>query len=811
MKKLLALVLALAMAFGTFSFAAAAPEDVVGTDYEEAVVRLVALGIIDGFEDGTYRPDEQVTRAQFAKIVVASLGVGEAAQYAKGATKFADVPADHWATGYINVAVDMGVIAGYPDGTFKPENQVTFAEAIKMIVAALGYTPKANALGGYPGGYLAVAAEEGITEDVTVVSTLAANRGAVAIMVDNSLDVDLMEQTSYGDSPEWKAIAGKTLLSSKLDVEEVKGTVVAISKTDKLDENEFKLADEDGDIIDTFEMAIDANTESLFLKEVKILHKDEKVVWVSVETAEGDIVFDTVKSVGDGTITLKNADKTYDVVEDGAEVYVNFEETAAAAGDYGYFIFDGKEIKAANLFDFEYEGLVTAVTEDGIEYVDLFAADEEVLELDEYDEVYAYNKDFTKAAVEDIDENSLIFYWENADDDELFVMVAGETVEGEVTRIRDDRVTIDGKNYKVAEGAAIVSVDKGDEFEALNDVTDYDIMDEEVVLYLDLNGEIAAMVTAAKATSDELYGIVTWYYEGRNPSVAVFTSEGEEVEYYFEDDVDAAKVEGYPNDNETVMAIKYELNSDGEIAEDSLVVLGDTDEVTKAADRKYLEGVSGDYFIASDTIIMKALDSDGELDPEVMQYDKLIEMAIAAEYGDGDDGAAILVYGDPDKDAEMIVFLDEDFEGSKDDVYFGVVTDDPWKVGSNWFAEMDIFGQGKGDYKVESGDVAKGDMVAFYLDGSDKVDLTDDAAVMDIITGTVYSRNGSYITLEDGAGDEGEAYRVASGAVLYQLDEGGKLDGTTRLTRINKDDTIALLYDEVEKEVVAAIVNVELE
>jgi hypothetical protein len=112
---------------------------------------------------------------------------------------------------------------------------------------------------------------------------------------------------------------------------------------------------------------------------------------------------------------------------------------------------------------------------------------------------------------------------------------------------------------------------------------------------------------------------------------------------------------------------------------------------------------------------------------------------------------------------------------------------------------------------VESGDVAKGDMVAFYLDGSDKVDLTDDATVMDIITGTVYSRSGSYITLEDGAGDEGEAYRVASGAVLYQLDEDGDLDGTTRLTRINEGDTIALLYDEVEKEVVAAIVNVELE
>jgi predicted DNA-binding antitoxin AbrB/MazE fold protein len=236
----MALVLAMVLALGTFSFAAAAPlKDVVGTDCEDAVERLVALDIIAGYPDGTFKPEQPVTRAEFAKIMVSALGIGEAANYAAGPTRFPDVTAGHWASGYINVAVDVGIIVGYPDGTFKPENQVTFAEAIKMIVAGLGYTPKANALGGYPGGYLAVAAEEGITKDVNVVSTLSANRGAIAMMIDNALEVDLMEQVSYGDSPEWKTIKGKTLLNSKLDVEEVEGTVVAISKTDKLDENEF--------------------------------------------------------------------------------------------------------------------------------------------------------------------------------------------------------------------------------------------------------------------------------------------------------------------------------------------------------------------------------------------------------------------------------------------------------------------------------------------------------------------------------------------------------------------------------------------
>jgi len=802
MKKFLALVLALAMALGTFSFAAAAPEDVVGTEYENAVVRLVALGIIDGFPDGTYKPDQSVTRAEFSKIIVSALGIGEAAQYAAGATKFPDVAADHWASGYINVAVDVGIIVGYPDGTFLPENQVTFAEAIKMIVAALGYTPKAEAMGGYPGGYLAVAAEEEITDGVNVVSSLAADRGAVAIMVDNSLDVYLMEQKSYGDNPTWEASETKTLLNTKLGVEEVKGVVTGISKTEKLDENEFIL---DGS--DKYEMVIDINTESLFLKEVKVLHKNDKVVWVNVETSDNDIVLDTVVDADEDGIELKVADKTYDVVEDGAEIYVNFEEADAAAGNYGYFIFDGKEIAAANLFDFEYEGLVTAVAEDEIEYMDTFSAEEEVLVLEDYDEIFVYNKDFTKADLEDIDENSLIYYWE--DDDELFIMVVNDKVEGEVTRLRGDRVTVDGTNYVVATDASIISVDEGKEFEALNDVTGYDVMDEEVVLYLDLNGEIAAMVTAAKVTSDELFGIVTWFYEGRNPSVAVFTSEGEEVEYYFEDSVDSDKVKDYPNDNETVMAVKYELNSDGEIAEDSLEVLTDTDEVTKAADRKYLVG-ENDYFIASDTVIMKALDDEGELDPEVIDYETLIDMAITAKYGAGEDeGASILVYGEHGKNAKMIVFTNEDFEGSKDDVYFGVVTDAPWKVGSSWFAEMDIFGEGKGDYKLTgSNQVAKGNLVAFYLDSSDKVDLTDDASVVEMITGTVYSRDGSYITLDSADGD---VYRVASGAVLYQLDDEYKLDGTIRLTRIGEEDTIALLYDAVEKEVVAAIVNVELD
>ena len=842
MKKILALVLALTLVLGTFSFAAAAPEDVVGTDCENAVARLVALGIISGYPDGTYRPDQPVTRAEFSRIIVSALGIGEAARYAAGATRFPDVPADHWASGYINVAVDVGIIIGYPDGTFQPENQVTFAEAIKMIVAALGYTPKAEALGGYPGGYLAVAAEEEITDGVNVVGSLSANRGAIAIMVDNSLEVDLMEQVSYGDSPRWETV-DKTLLKNKLGVEEVEGTVTAISKTAKLDENEFELTDEDGKPVDTFEMAIDVNTESLFLKDVKILHKNEKVVWISVETAERDIIFDTVAVDADNDdeqVVLKVADKTYAWIDDDirdATIYINYEEYTGSGktarhleGMYGYFIFDGKEIKAANLFDFENgdRGFVTDVYRDEIEYIDLYQAEEQLLVLDDYDEVYVYNKDFTRAGIDDIDEETVIFYWEN-DDDELFVMVVNDVVEGKVTRLRDDRVTIDGTNYAITDEASIISVKEGKDFEELDDITDFDIIDEKVVLYLDLNGDIAALVTDAKATSDTLYGLVTWIYTGRNPSVAVYTTGDKEIEYYFEERADAdVFVDNYPNDNETVWAIKYQLNSDNEIAEDSIEIIavdedlefdfdypsdevdGTVTGVTKRADRKYVDGDGKTYYIGTDTVIMKALD-DGELDPEVIDYDTLVDMAIPS-------AEPAIIFGEESRTAKMIVFLNEDFEGRKDDIYFGVVTDNPWKVGSDWFAEIDIFGEGKDEYKLKtSTQVEEGELIAFYLDNNDKVNDTvcgivyQNSSDARIIVGEVYGRDGSYIELGNAGSNSGD-YRVASGAVLYRLDgdeldlDRYELDGTIRLTRIGEGDKIALLYDLKEREVVAAIV-----
>ena len=98
-KKVLSLVLALVMVLGTFgtAFAASFP-DTVETVYDEAVDRLSLLEILEGYPDGTFKPENQITRAEFAAVAVRAKGLESAAAAAKGlATGFTDVTPAHWA------------------------------------------------------------------------------------------------------------------------------------------------------------------------------------------------------------------------------------------------------------------------------------------------------------------------------------------------------------------------------------------------------------------------------------------------------------------------------------------------------------------------------------------------------------------------------------------------------------------------------------------------------------------------------------------------------------------------------------------
>jgi len=209
----------------------ASPFDDVSDDasYAEAVTTLSSLGLFKGDDQGNFNPDKTITRAEFAAVIVRTMGMGDPGPTA---TVFTDVPATHWGSGYIQAATQMGILAGYGDGNFGPDDPVTYEQAVKMIVAALGYTPEADNRGRYPTGYMLIAAREGITTGANGKVGEQAVRATVAQLLYNALDVPLMVQTGFGSQISYEVMDGrngrdfKTILSEKLDVTKIEGIVI---------------------------------------------------------------------------------------------------------------------------------------------------------------------------------------------------------------------------------------------------------------------------------------------------------------------------------------------------------------------------------------------------------------------------------------------------------------------------------------------------------------------------------------------------------------------------------------------------------
>jgi hypothetical protein len=89
-------------------------------------------GIISGYPDGTFKPENPITRAEFAKLILL-YSQPRGGKFPKNPT-FPDVPSNHWAFPYVEECAKSGLVSGYPDGTFRPENYITKAEMVKLIV-----------------------------------------------------------------------------------------------------------------------------------------------------------------------------------------------------------------------------------------------------------------------------------------------------------------------------------------------------------------------------------------------------------------------------------------------------------------------------------------------------------------------------------------------------------------------------------------------------------------------------------------------------------------------------------------------------
>ena len=188
LKKVLALVLAFACAFTMFAGAAFTDSADIKVD-TEVVDTLVALGVVNGYDDGSFKPNGTVTRAEMAKMIyVLRTGNSDASAYNDDKTSFTDI-GSHWARGYIKYCQSLGIIAGKSNTKFCPNDKVTAQEAAKMLLVTLGYdATKAGLVGAnWAAKTNALADENGLLEDVTTSFTAACPRQYAAQIIYNAV------------------------------------------------------------------------------------------------------------------------------------------------------------------------------------------------------------------------------------------------------------------------------------------------------------------------------------------------------------------------------------------------------------------------------------------------------------------------------------------------------------------------------------------------------------------------------------------------------------------------------------------------
>lgn len=196
-------MLAALLCAGLMPSASAVFTDVTDTEVAQAVEVLSGLGIVSGDGTGAYYPDSGLTRSQFCKLIVLTEGHGDSVASSAYKTLFSDVPASRWDAPYVNLAYSEGLVAGYGNGSFGPDDGVTVSQAVTIALRLLGYTD-ADIGPFWP-------EELGLLEGISSDGDHLLTRGEAAVLLYTLLTMD----TTQG-RPLYEGLASQTVTSALL-------------------------------------------------------------------------------------------------------------------------------------------------------------------------------------------------------------------------------------------------------------------------------------------------------------------------------------------------------------------------------------------------------------------------------------------------------------------------------------------------------------------------------------------------------------------------------------------------------------------
>ena len=583
MKRTMAMLLGFVMLIGmsVTGFAYNVSSDLAGTKYEDAGAVLGALGIMVGDPDGNFRPDDGIKRSEFAKIAVHVMGLEASAEASQGATRFLDVAEDYWANGYINVASNQQLIVGDPDGNFRPEDRISYQEAVTILTRMLGYELAAEAKGGYPHGYLQVANQYGFTKNAAGSGTEVTKRGTAAILTYNALTIGMMEQTGFGSNSNFE-ITDKTVLKEYLSTERFSGQVTGnyytkLTAASGLEENQIEIdsvvyetTDENAANYLGYRVNYYVRTDDNGDKTVILVRPEagrNKVMLIdgaNIETVEADRINYWQNKDTDKATKYAKISASAKMIYNGT--FVSFDEAkikenGTLAGNVELLDMDSDDTYDV-VFVNEYKNLVVDGTSNlSYTVTDKYGNPSLSFDPEEVGVKFSLtDKNGNPFKFEDLKEWMVISYLENEAQDVLKATVITDTVSGAVVELEGDKYKIDGNFYQKAEN-----------------YTGEIKLDDEGTFFLDIRGRIAAVNTNSALSDKYAYLLDAAEADGMNDHIdlKLYGMNGEVVILSSHDKIslnggsrEAAKtvLEKLKADGKvTKQLITYELNSDGKL------------------------------------------------------------------------------------------------------------------------------------------------------------------------------------------------------------------------------------------------------
>ena len=272
--------------------AAFSDQSSIDTKHQEAVDACNSLNIITGYPNGSFQPNEPVTREQSAKMICVLLNGGKDPVLGSAVSSFTDVANDRWSCPYIESCVTQDIIVGVGNNKFAPAGKVTGSQLAKMLLVALGYSPDHQK---YSGSAWEVnvntdASARGFYKDLEDINpSEPLSREHAAQMIWNALNATEVEYKSVLSTDENGQLTSKTTVTDRTDIDNNKitlledkygididkGILVSVEKNSGKDTYTIKVLD--GRYIESY-TNVDKDFSNLLGQEVKVMIKDAEKV-----------------------------------------------------------------------------------------------------------------------------------------------------------------------------------------------------------------------------------------------------------------------------------------------------------------------------------------------------------------------------------------------------------------------------------------------------------------------------------------------------------------------------------------------------